>query len=692
MRSTSRFSFLDLLTALVMLCTSGLTLAATPLTTTTSLVVSPSSTATSGTLLTLTATVADQNSSLVLRGSVTFYDGTKPLQTVQLVSTGSAGFTPGTATYKTLSLAVGNHSLTAKFTGTNTDTTSTSSADSFTVTGPARTVTALTSSTNPNGTYTLNATMTGVGSAAPTGNIVFTDTTAGSSLGTAGVTAVAADSTAVSTPLPNVCSTAVASGDFNGDGLNDLIVGAKDCSTGTIGALSILPGNGNGTFQTASAIQLPAGFIPGSITVADYNSDGILDLAVGNGSISSSVIVLLGNGNGTFQAAININSSETGSEASVSSGDFNGDGIPDLLITLPIDPLDGSAAFAILEIALGNGDGTFQTPVQAETQFTNSGITGLAAIAPRNFSAVVAADVNGDGKLDLEVLTAIGLYTYLGNEDGSTFQNDLTDFSTAWTQSALAVEDMNGDGIPDVIITSLPLSQGAGGQILYVGIGQGNGHFTYASYPEPSPFTTVAISDFNQDGNPDVAAANASGQLCVWFGTGGGVLSPSSQCTSVLLGAVASIPGNFRGFGVSDVAVAAIGAGEPVAGGINLVTGAIQSSTAALPDVTAAKGDQVIAIYQGDSEFNSSTSNSVTLGQQSFVNVSLTYSVASGPFISGPALGNDTTFTATLNVPGAGSPTATGSIQFYDGATALGSPVAISGIYYQDPGSREPYH
>ena len=89
----------------------------------------------------------------------------------------------------------------------------------------------------------------------------------------------------------------VAVGDFNGDGKADLAV--ANCDSNNV---SVLLGNGNGTFQ--AAVNYAAGTYPSSVAVGDFNGDGKADLAVAN-CASNNVSVLLGNGNGTFQAAVN---------------------------------------------------------------------------------------------------------------------------------------------------------------------------------------------------------------------------------------------------------------------------------------------------------------------------------------------------------------------------------------------------
>ncbi len=141
---------------------------------------------------------------------------------------------------------------------------------------------------------------------------------------------------------------AIAAGDFNGDGKLDLAV-ANDFRGAGTGNVSVLMGNGNGTFQTAQNFDT-GGMLSASVVVGDFNRDGKLDLAVASES-SASVSVLMGNGDGTFQTARNF--AVGGSPVSLAVGDFNGDG--------KLDLATANVFSDTVSVLLGNGDGTFQT-------------------------------------------------------------------------------------------------------------------------------------------------------------------------------------------------------------------------------------------------------------------------------------------------------------------------------------------
>jgi hypothetical protein len=264
-------------------------------------------------------------------------------------------------------------------------------------------------------------------------------------------------------------------GDFNGDGVSDLAVaGSDDPDYGYVG---ILLGKGDGTFQTAQTYA--AGADAFSVIVADFNGDGVPDLAVGNhDDRMASVIIMLGKGDGTFLPGRETVLGDS-LNFSFAVGDFNGDGFADLAV---VDP--NAYPRGRMSILLGKGDGTFLAPQ-----------TYAAVSDPYS---VAAADFNGDGHLDLAVSANEGVVVFLGHGDG-TFQP----IQSSPPIGYLAVADFNADGIPDLA--------GIYGDLGGVNILLGKGDGTFRSHQEyaagPFPYS-LAVGDFNGDGFPDIVVSN----------------------------------------------------------------------------------------------------------------------------------------------------------------------------------------
>jgi hypothetical protein len=243
-------------------------------------------------------------------------------------------------------------------------------------------------------------------------------------------------------------------GDFNGDGKPDLVI--SDGAT-----LRVLMGNGDGAFQAPvnTTVTIPSNTKVTAV-VSDFNGDGKADLAGTFG-------ILLGNGDGTFQSGAGLVGA--GIVSLIVAGDFNGDGIPDLATS------DGLNS---LNILLGNGDGTFRPAIQIPV--------------PGSTSSLTAADFNGDGKDDLAAIwfkaTNEVLEILLSNGDG-TFQTG----SYPVTRPSRAVAgDFNGDGKIDLILNDSILA------------GNGDGTFQPLFSFSPNDGSSPLILDLNGDGKPDI--------------------------------------------------------------------------------------------------------------------------------------------------------------------------------------------
>jgi len=297
----------------------------------------------------------------------------------------------------------------------------------------------------------------------------------------------------------------VAIGDLDGDGNPDLAVA---CSIGNHfypGKVSVLLGNGDGTFQ--GRVDIAAGDNPYSVAIGDLDGDGDSDLAVackGDYPLSpGEVSILLGNGDGTFQAPVIYDAAGV-SPLSVAIGDLDSDGHSDLAVVNY--GVYGNGSVSVL---LGNGDGTFQ----------GAGIY-TAGVAPRS---VATSDLDGDGNPDLAVAGSTGHYddpgkvsVLLGNGDG-TFQADVN-YSACAGACLVATSDLDVDGNPDLVVANLDSYN------VSVLLGNGDGSFpTSISYGAGLYPYSVTIDDLDGDSNPDLAVANYdSDNVSVLLGTGDG--------------------------------------------------------------------------------------------------------------------------------------------------------------------------
>jgi Bacterial Ig-like domain (group 3)/FG-GAP-like repeat len=262
----------------------------------------------------------------------------------------------------------------------------------------------------------------------------------------------------------------VAVADLNGDGKLDLVTLTQSYYVANA-TLHVLLGNGDGSFQSAVDYGL-TDYSAVSVSVGDVNKDGHLDLVVGDHWVLE---VLFGNGDGSFQPPVDV---AGGFEASVALGDLNGDGALDMVST--------TRSAGVVSALLGAGDGTFPS---ATTYLTGEADAGFVALR----------DLNGDGKLDLVTVNGCTKYVYylkcktngalsvmLGNGDGtfrpavnydSGGQDPHTDQAWESPLGEAVIADFNGDNKPDIAVTSECVDASCGSGTVEVLLGNGDGSF-----------------------------------------------------------------------------------------------------------------------------------------------------------------------------------------------------------------------
>ena len=374
--------------------------------------------------------------------------------------------------------------------------------------------------------------------------------------------------TTISVPGP---AGGLAAADVNGDGNIDLLSAISGITTAA-GSVDVLIGNGDGTFQSPVAYPTPRSY--STLFLTDLNHDGQIDVIVGSGGsgqYGGAVSVLVGNGNGTFQPAIN---SEFGTSVlALVAGDYNGDGLTDIAFT------QGGSIGGSTQVAFGLGEGHFEqdevyaaksNPAQAFAgNFLGTGAADILSVGNGSFELFpadghgafgqgaairvgyfyptigVQGDFNGDGLPDILLAGAnsffggppSGFQVFFGQK-GSTLLAGPNYDNLRIDVSSVAAGDLNGDGVTDlVLVCDVPQAS------YVVALGTGGGHFQIGSpVSDGVPAYESAMGDFNGDGKPDLVLAGEGAYIL--FGNGDGTfqapvtLLPPSSAVAGAVGAI----------------------------------------------------------------------------------------------------------------------------------------------------------
>jgi hypothetical protein len=439
-----------------------------------------------------------------------------------------------------------------------------------------------------------------------------------------------------------------------------------------------LNGPGN-IFLTASLVRTGGvnsfGASP-SVVAADFNGDGKQDLAVADAG-ANAVSILLGNGDGTFQAPKDVLSGNNSAPIYVAGGDFNGDGKQDLAVIGQV------SAVPTVFLLLGNGDGTF-TLKTTLTGFTTP-------------NAIALGDFNGDGKLDMAVSenqlgsgTPSSVLVFLGNGDGTVQAPVSTTVTGVGNATYMATADFNKDNHLDLVLADA--SNGAGGHIVVL-LGNGDGHFQAArSFATTGGGWDVAVGDFNDDGIPDIAATATLAQTVdIFLGKGNGDFQPAVSYSAGLLGGeTANVAvGDFNKDGKQDLIIS-IGGGVAAAGSSVSVLLGKGDGTFLSPLLVASNqssGQLAVADFNGDGNLDwvagSATQMFLTVvlgnGNGTF-RAGVNYAVGQGPQVAAGDFNKD----GKLDIVTVDYPTAEVSVLLgnTDGTFQPAIKTPVPGAYY----------
>jgi hypothetical protein len=382
---------------------------------------------------------------------------------------------------------------------------------------------------------------------------------------------------------------ALAIADVNWDGKADLIVANAAESD-----LSVFLGKADGTF-TAPTTEYAIGGSPSARPVlADFNGDGDLDVVQSDNL--SSVVLALGNGDGTFQTASVANivmppgSNNSGGALSIASADFNGDGVPDFVV----GQSSTSPGLGVVVFLTGS-----------------SGSLGNGVVHAQNdaLSYIAVGDLNQDGKADIVASNwATGAVEVLRGNGNGTFQQP-TSIPLPSITNGLVVADLNGDGWPDIAVAGQ-------NSVVYILLNNGTGSLAIAgTYPISGVGSEIVAGDFNNDGKPDLAIAMiGTSRVAVLLGNGNGSFSAASDYDTTLSSVYGIAAGDLDQDGYLDLVITSPNDGDlAVAYGIgngSFTTPSIYAASQLRTQLNPSPGGVVLSDVNGDGKLDMVYANS----------------------------------------------------------------------------------
>ena len=464
--------------------------------------------------------------------------------------------------------------------------------------------------------------------------------------------------------------------DMDGDGNIDLFIGIQSAGlysadVASDGEFHTLLGRGDGTFTGAVAINpnSNAGFsLRTTFDLADVSGDQKPDLVFVDSDTNGHYLsVLAGNGDTTFTPKARTTVSGYALDGPLVLADFNQDGKKDVVFAT------ASGLTAGLAVSLGNGDGSFQP------QTTYTVPTPISSV-PAAISSLVAADLNGDGKPDLVLTTnsdsagAATLQVMLNNGDG-TFQPPQQIDAKSY-QFFIAVGDVNGDGKGDLIVTApgFVFSAITGSTSLYLGNGDGTFAAPVAINGGANP-GPVALVDVNGDGKLDVVIAGA-GSVAVLLGNGDGTFQAGKSTPTGFSSPGSIATGDIDKDGHLDLIVTEccglantwmlFGNGDGTFAGAAALPLGLSSGNARLTDLNG-DGYPEIVVTSNQQVIEVFRNGGST---QAVIATPTTTTLASSSLAI--AAGDSLTLTATV-AAASGTTIPGGSATFFDGSTAIGT-------------------